>query len=295
MKENNKPIGIFDSGLGGLTVLKELKQKLPNEKFIYFGDTAHVPYGNKSPEIIKKYCLEITSFLLLKEIKILIVACNSASSVALKEIENLAKIPVINVVDPCVIQANKYTQSNNIAIIGTETTIQSKAYQHKLLKLNPKIKAHVKSCPLFVPLIEEGFSNSIIAEEVCKIYLKEISNPLIDTVILGCTHYPLMLKAINNAIASNIRIINSAQTVATYVFQYLDKNYLANSQQKKHKIKDQYYVSDTPQKFDELASIFLNTKTFSSVISFHLGKKSAPTPALTNCHAYYIVRIFSRV
>ena len=207
MKKNtiNQPIGIFDSGLGGLTVLKELKKQMPQEKFIYFGDTAHVPYGNKSPETIKKYCKEITNFLLTKNIKLIIVACNTASSTALKTIKKNAKTtPVIDVISASLQTIKTLQNIKKIGIIGTETTINSKSYYKQIKKENPKIEIISQACPLFVPIIEEGLFNHTIADKAAKMYLKKINNKQINALILGCTHYPIIKKTIKKNISNNI-------------------------------------------------------------------------------------------
>ncbi len=260
---NNKikpssPIGIFDSGLGGLTVLKKLKNALPNESFIYFGDTAHVPYGTKSPNSVFLYSDAITSFLLNLNVKLIIVACNTVSSVALTKLKNKHHIPIIDVLNPAVQHAGKISKSRNVGIIGTETTINSNSYKNTFSKLYPDIKTFEVSCPLFVPIIEEGWQNTKIAYDIAKIYLNKFKNTNIDTLILGCTHYPIMYKVIKSVLSKNISLVFSGEQVTNQTKYFLSDKSLFFHKNQKNKIK--YFVSDSPKKFDELASLFLGEK-----------------------------------
>ncbi len=258
MKNNlisTSPIGIFDSGLGGLTVLKNLKNALPNESFVYFGDTAHVPYGTKSPKSIFLYSDSITSFLLNLNVKLIIVACNTVSSVALTKLKKKYHIPIIDVLNPAVQHAGKISKSRNVGIIGTQTTISSNSYKNTFYKLYPDIKTFEVSCPLFVPIIEEGWQNTKIAYDIAKIYLNKFTNTNIDTLILGCTHYPIMHNVIKSILPKNISLVFSGEQVTNQAKNFLsDKSLLSNKNQKSE-IK--YFVSDAPKKFDELASLFL--------------------------------------
>ena len=258
MKKNNYAIGVFDSGLGGLTVLHELKQIMPYEKFIYFGDTAHIPYGNKSKSTIEKYCLDIINFLETKKIKLIIVACNTASSVALKKIKKHTKIPIIDVVSPCVLNAISKTKNNRIGIIGTETTISSKSYQKQIRTINKNIKIFSRSCPLFVPVIEEGETQQQFVIDIAKFYLNKFNKHNIDVLILGCTHYPMIKDIIKKTLNSNIRIIDSAISTAKHVNDYLDNK---NNKSDNNKIVyDEYYVSDKMVRFYDIANMFLKQK-----------------------------------
>ncbi|OQY09205.1 MAG: glutamate racemase [Fusobacteriia bacterium 4572_132] len=246
-------IGVFDSGLGGLTVVKEIMKLLPNEKIIYFGDTARVPYGSKSELVIKKYSLEITKFLKTKDIKILVVACNTATAMAIKKIREVVDIPVVGVIEPGSRRAVKTSENGNIGIIGTSGTINSNSYKKAIKKINQNINVLQKACPLFVPLIEEGMLNDFITEEIIKRYLMEFKEK-IDTLVLGCTHYPLIKKAIKKVLGNEIILIDSAEETAIEVREILySKRLLRNDKSE----KSEFYVSDAPQKFTEIGEIFL--------------------------------------
>ena len=259
MKENNKPIGIFDSGLGGLTVLKELKKILPNESFLYFGDIAHLPYGNKSKASIFEYSNTISQYLYSKRIKSLIIACNTASAIAYRKIKEIFPIPVFNVIDAPVEYAAQTTQTQCIGIIGTEVTINSKAYQKRIHRINKNIDIIVKPCPLFVPLVEEKLFKHNITYDIATHYLKEIVQSKVDTLILGCTHYPLLSPVIKKIIGDKIKIINSSSLTAQKIKTILlEKEQLA----KQNNIaRDIFYVSDKPKQFNDSAKIFLNNQS----------------------------------
>ena len=256
MKHNHKRIGVFDSGLGGLTVLKQLQSKMPREDFVYFGDTAHVPYGNKSVNTIIKYCKEIIQFLIKKNVKIIVVACNTASSVALQAIKSSTTIPIIDVINPAINEIKNMNNIKNIGIIGTETTIHSKTYQKKIKKINNNFTIYSQTCPLFVPIIEEGLYNHKIASLVAELYLQKMTRE-IDALILGCTHYPIMLQTIKKHINKKTHIIDSAQATARYVKKYINHHNLSNSQTGLRK-KNQYYVSDQVARFNEISNHFLD-------------------------------------
>jgi len=253
MNKNNLPIGVFDSGVGGLTVLQQLKKTLPNENFIYFGDTAHVPYGNKSQETIERYCLDIVSFLNNKNVKIIIIACNTASSIALNKIKRHIKTPILNVIDPCIEKAVNITQNQAIGILGTKTTIDSKAYEQKIKSINNNITIYNQECSLFVPIIEESLIHHPIAMEAVKLYLGLLPDT-IDTLILGCTHYPLIKNLIKNYISSNIKILDSSIIMSKHVKKFLTLNKLLNSCSDNPKIK--FYVSDDSVKFNKFMCRF---------------------------------------
>ena len=267
--QNNFPIGVFDSGLGGLIILKELQKILPNESFIYFGDTAHIPYGNKSQKSIQKYSKKIVQFLNSQKVKLIVVACNSASSVAIDIIKDCAKSPLIDVISPAVKKACETTKNNQIGIIGTDATISSGAYQNNIFKFNKKIKILTQSCPLLVPIIEEGLYKHEIGLQAINLYLNSLKQSEIDTLILGCTHYPIMAKSIQNYLApkisgllnykeNTIHIINSSAETATTVQEFLKNNKMENLNHNKK--EDEYYVSDKTIRFHTIANIFLNKK-----------------------------------
>ncbi len=249
------PLGIFDSGVGGLTVVKEILAQLPGEDFIYLGDTARYPYGPRSVEIIKKFALQNARFLMGFGIKVLIVACNTASSVALDEIKKWIKIPVIGVIEPGAQEAVKTTKNGKIGVIGTVGTISSGAYQRAIKKIAPEVEVFGKPCPLFVPLAEEGFTEGEIPEKVAEIYLAPLLEQGIDTLVLGCTHYPLLMNPIQKVAGPEVKIIDSAGAVVKTVKEFLAAENLLSPQAQG---KGRYFVTDSPKRFSEVGARFLN-------------------------------------
>ena len=256
MNETRQAIGIFDSGLGGLTVLKDLKAEIPNEKFIYFGDIGRLPYGNKSKKSIIKYSTQISQFLLSKNIKSLIVACNTASAIAYNQLNNLLDIPVFNVIDASVSEAIKCTKTKCITVIGTDATIYSHAYKNKIHEYDNNIKVIEKSCPLFVPIVEENLINNPFTYNIVEYYLYKVIQTETDTLILGCTHYPLLSKVLKKFLGHKIQIISSSRVSAKHVKKEMSKLQLLTKDKKS--VHDSFYVSDKPHKFNQLAKIFLN-------------------------------------
>ena len=255
--KNKLPIGIFDSGLGGLTVLKSLQKLLPNESFIYVGDTAHVPYGNKSQDAVIRYSREITKFLISNNVKLIIVACNTASSVAIRILQKEFMIPIIDVISPVqkLLDTGYYTTIKKIGIIGTYNTIQSKSYDRAINVNNRNISIVSKACPLFVPIIEEGFHNNAIAKSIAHEYLEYFNIEKIDLLILGCTHYPIMFQTIQSVLVNNIAIIDSALTTAKYVKYFLEKEKLDHSLDNNKTI--QIMVTDKAPHFKQFAQEIL--------------------------------------
>lgn len=250
-----RAIGVFDSGLGGLTVVKELRKLLPNEKIIYFGDTARVPYGSKSKKVILKYSKEITNFLITKNVKIIVIACNTATAMALEEIKEMLDIPVVGVIKPGSRRAAKTTTNNHIGVIGTTATIGSNSYYNEIKNINKNINLYQKACPLFVPLIEEGLLEDTVTYEMANRYLKDIKDK-IDTLVLGCTHYPLIKTVIKNIVGENIILIDSAEETAIEVRDILySKRLLRNDEGE----ESEFFVSDMPKKFEEIGKIFLGS------------------------------------
>ncbi len=250
----NKPIGVFDSGVGGLTAVKELMRLLPYESIVYFGDTARVPYGIKSKETVTKFSLENIVFLLKKNVKFVVVACNTASSLALPSLRRFIKVPFIGVISPGVKEAVSATRNKRIGVIATRSTIKSNAYVGEIKKIDARIKVFSKACPLFVPLAEEGWVNSRVTKEIARTYLKPLKQSGIDTLILGCTHYPLLKSTISHVLGKKIRLIDSARQVALEVRQELRAHGLAAT---KKRPTYRFYVSDEPTLFKELAQRFL--------------------------------------
>ena len=252
----SKPIGIFDSGLGGLTVLKELQKKLPDESYIYFGDLAHVPYGSKSPSLITNYSDKISEYLISLDVKLIVIACNSASSIAQDTLQKKYNIPFIGVINPSVTYGIESTKTNHVAIIGTEATIRSKAYSSCITRYNKNINFYEYSCPLLVPIIEEGWSDHHITDDIIEEYLTPIKkNNDIDTLILGCTHYPIVEKNINRFLGRNINVISCGPSIARNIQTYLYNNDLSATNDQSSKTT--FIVSDISDKFYSTASIFL--------------------------------------
>lgn len=258
MKNQTAPIGIFDSGIGGLTVAKAVMEKLPNEDIIYFGDTARVPYGIKSEATVREYALEITRFLLEQGVKMILIACNTVSASAKKEIEEMAgEIPVLDVITAGSEMAVSYSDHIQIAVIGTLATVSSGAYERAIHALDSKVKIRQKACPMLVPLAEEGWIDNEIAQKTIATYLSEFEDSGINSMILGCTHYPLFKKEIEAFLHDeNIQIIDSAESIADSASSKLAQLDLANLKGGRFTC----FVSDQPQRFQELAERFLGRK-----------------------------------
>lgn len=251
----DNPIGIFDSGIGGLTVVKQIFSYLPNENIVYFGDTARVPYGSKSNETVIEYSLQDADFLINKNVKLIVVACNTASSVALKELQNKYDIPVIGIIEPGAQYAMEQTKNGNIGIIGTRATIGNQAYSKALKKLDDSVSVFEKACPLLVPLVEEGWTDHEATKLIAKDYLSELKSHEIDTLILGCTHYPILKNVIQQAVGDNVYLVDSGKAAASLVEQYLVERNLKNYS---HSLgRSEIYVSDVLNKFQEVAEKFL--------------------------------------
>lgn len=245
-----KSIGIFDSGLGGLTVLKVLAKKFPHESFCYLGDIARLPYGNKSPETIKKYGLQILKFLKEQNVKALIIACNSASTVFLSENE-FDGIPLLNVIGPGAAAALKVSKDKKIAVLGTSATIRSHAYDQTLKALDPKAEVYEQACPLFVPLVEEGFVSDPITELVAERYLSKIKKEKIGTVILGCTHYPVLRDDLQKVLGKDVQLVESGEVLSEQLTQLFDQKVIPISQDKNRQIR--VCITDLTDHFESLA------------------------------------------
>ena len=251
----HEPIGVFDSGLGGLTVVKELIHHLPNEKIVYFGDTARVPYGTKSGETIIRYSREIVRALLKHKVKMVVVACNTASSLALDVLKKEFDLPVLGVIEPGARKAVEVTRNKKVGIIATSSTIKSGKYAKKIVQLNKKIVVFSQSCPLFVPLVEEGWYDHAVTYQVAQQYLGDMKKKKIDALILGCTHYPLLKGVLHNVMGPKVQLVDSAQEVALQVKELLIKN--RNLRTRLGPCQHLYIVSDEPKQFQRLAMRFL--------------------------------------
>jgi len=250
-----KAIGIFDSGVGGLTVLKEVVRSLPQEDTIYFGDTARVPYGTKSPETVIRYSRQIANYLLSRDIKLLVVACNTASAVALSQLQKELPIPVVGVIEPGARAACQVTRSGKVGVIGTAGTIGSSAYTKAIKRINPDIEVVTKACPLFVPLAEEGWVDNEVARLTAKIYLDELKAQKVDTLVLGCTHYPILKEVIAEVMGPEVTLVDSAEETASTVTQILREGSLLRPDGEKG--NHHYYVSDIPAGFIRVGNRFL--------------------------------------
>jgi glutamate racemase len=255
MNKEAKPIGIFDSGIGGLTVLKEICKKLPNEGTVYLGDTARVPYGIRSPETVTRYSFENTKFLFSKEVKMIVVACNTASSVSLEAIRDSVPVPFVGVIEPGAKAAVSATGNKKIGVIGTEATINSNSYARAITKIDNSIEVFCMACPLFVPLVEEGWTEGKIAEMIASEYLKEIKRKNIDTLVLGCTHYPLLKDILSEVMGESVSLIDSAIETAREIEKILGYFSLLNTSG--GNIIREFYVTDSPDKFKTIGERFL--------------------------------------
>jgi glutamate racemase len=254
---DNRPIGVFDSGLGGLTVLKEIRRLLPEESIIYFGDNGRTPYGTKSRETVIKYTGQDVAFLLSKNVKLLVVACNTVSALALSEVKQAIGIPVLEVIGPGSNSAVRKSRNGRIGVIGTPATIASGAYTRAILSRNPDVKIFTKACPLFVSLVEEGWWDNKIAEMVANEYLQELKKENIDTIVLGCTHYPLLSKTIGKVMGDDVVQVSSAEELALALKELLLRQNLSASAKA---AKYQYYTSDSVEKFKELGKLILEAE-----------------------------------
>ena len=254
-ENKQKPIGIFDSGIGGLTVVKRLASTLPIENIIYFGDTARVPYGSKSNSTVIEYSIQNTKLLLSKNVKAVIVACNTASSIAISELKKIFKIPIIGMIEPGAKMALQKTKNKKIGVIGTRATTGSLAYSSEIKRIDSSTNVVEKACPLFVPLAEEGWTDHKATHEIAEEYLKDLRVAGIDTLVLGCTHYPILTNTIQHVIGQNVSLIDSGVASAELIKAELQKlNLLTNSTEPGWQ---EFYVSDIQVKFKEIAELFL--------------------------------------
>ncbi|MFA5577728.1 MAG: glutamate racemase [Tissierellaceae bacterium] len=247
---DNRPIGVFDSGIGGLTVLKEIIEQLPGEDIVYFGDTARIPYGTRSKETVIKYVLESFEFLMSKDIKAIVIACNTASSLALEAARDRFDIPILGVVEPGARAAASCTRNNRIGVIGTEGTINSASYHKNIRGLLPSAEIISIACPLFVPIVEEGWENTDVAYITAQKYLLELKEHNVDTLVLGCTHYPVLRYTIGKVMGDKVNLVNPAYETAKLTKSTLKELNLLN--EKVDGGVYRYFVSDDPDKFKRI-------------------------------------------
>lgn len=255
---HKRPIGVFDSGIGGLTVARALFEILPEEDIIYLGDTARLPYGTKSKEAVILYSIECLKFLISKKVKMIVVACNTASSVAVPFLQKITKIPIIGVLIPGALSAVNESKNNRIGVIGTLGTIKSNSYVKAIHKFNKSSQVYSQHCSLFVQLAEDGWTDNVIAKLTAKEYLSKLKRENIDTLILGCTHYPILKETIHKVIGKKIKLIDSGEETAKVVKEILEKEQLLNKRNKKGEHK--FFVTDFPNNFHQIAERFLGKK-----------------------------------
>lgn len=256
--DRNAPVGVFDSGVGGLTVAREIMRQLPGERIIYFGDTARVPYGSKSKDTIVRYSRQIIRFLRTKGVKAIVIACNTASAYALETVSAESDIPIIGVIDAGARTAVSATRNGKIGVIGTEGTIGSGIYTEVMKKLRPDIEVVGKPCPLFVPLVEEGLLHDSVTDEIASRYLSVLKGKYIDTLVLGCTHYPLLRSTLQRLMGDEVTLVNPAYETALELRELLEKKGLSRgAAAPEDGEKYQFYVSDLAEKFTDFATSIL--------------------------------------
>jgi glutamate racemase len=256
-QERRRPIGVFDSGIGGLTVVRELFGQLPNEEIVYFGDTARVPYGTKSEETVQKFALQDAQFLVEQSVKLIVVACNTVSSNSMDLLHQHIDLPIEGVIEPGAQAAVEATRGGRVGIIGTDSTIFSRAYEKAIKAIDKKIQIFAGSCPLFVPLAEEGWTDDPVTAQVAERYLSPLRSCRIDTLVLGCTHYPLLKKMIQKTMGNGVTLIDSASATAACVKEILEREKLSRdlSSPPAH----HFFVTDMPRRFLEIGERFLES------------------------------------
>ena len=255
--KKSAPVGVFDSGVGGLTVAREIMRQLPNENIVYFGDTARVPYGSKSKDNIIRYSRQIINFLKTKNVKAIVIACNTASALALDVVREEIDIPIIGVVEPGARAALEVTQTKKIGVIGTEATIRSAMYEKIIQGHDSEATVIGKACPLFVPLVEEGFAKHKVTEEIIDYYLASLLETDIDSLILGCTHYPLLRSRIREYVGDRITLVNPAYETAMDLKKLLENSNMENTGEGQEHASYSFYVSDAADKFKQFANPIL--------------------------------------
>ena len=251
------PIGVFDSGVGGLTVAREIMRHLPNENIVYFGDTARVPYGSKSKETIIRYARQIIHFLQTQDVKAIVIACNTASALALEVVRGEFDLPILGVVEPGARAALAVTETGKVGVIGTEGTVRSAMYEKVIGEMDPNVEVVAKACPLFVPLVEEGFKKHHVTDEIIDFYLKSMKESDIDALILGCTHDPLLRSKIREYVGDKITLVNPAYETAMDLKLLLEEKELANEGNEEKRASYTFYVSDAADKFKQIANSIL--------------------------------------
>lgn len=261
-------IGVFDSGIGGLTAVKEIRKLLPQANLIYFGDTGRVPYGTRSVETIKKYAMQDARFLLSMGVDAILVACGTVSSIALELLCESFSVPIIGVVESAALTAAKATKNNRVGVIGTSATIRSGSFEKKLRSFSPELQIKAKACPLFVPIVENGLAGSEIASVTCKHYLEDFREFGVDTLILGCTHFPLLTDDISEYL-KGVTLINTGEEAAKLLYNSINKEVFSNGQKRGEAT---YFVSDDIESFTNSASLFLSESVLGCVKKIDIEK-----------------------
>ncbi len=254
---NNRPIGVFDSGVGGLTVYRAIKQRLPNERVIYLGDTARIPYGTRSPSTVRRYAHQDAAFLIKHDVKMMVVACNTISSVALESLTEKFPVPVLGVIEPGAKMAVKQTRNGRVGVIATEATVESCAYQKAIKKIAPEVEVFAQACPLFVSLAEEGWSEHEATRLVAKEYLEPLMASGIDTLVLGCTHYPILRRTIQSIVGTGVHLLDSGECAAAEVEQIISLDTEGLAADSLTRESDIFCVTDSGQRFCRIANLFL--------------------------------------
>lgn len=257
--DRTAPVGVFDSGVGGLTVAREIMRQIPNERIVYFGDTARVPYGSKSKETIIRYSRQIIRFLRTQDVKAIVIACNTASAYALETVAAESDIPVIGVINAGARTASSVTRNGKIGIIGTLGTVQSGIYKKVIQDIRPELEVTQKACPLFVPLVEEGLLHDSVTDEIASRYLSDLKSKYIDTLVLGCTHYPLLRSTLRRLMGEDVTLVNPAYETAIELKYLLQEHDMLRTEEEngENAEKYQFFVSDLAERFTTFASSIL--------------------------------------
>lgn len=266
MSHNTQPIGVFDSGIGGMTVVRALMERIPFEDIVYFGDTARTPYGIKSAETINHYAAEITKFLLNFNVKLLIIACNTMAAVAYETVKDMSPVPVLEVIDAGARMAAAATRKKHVGVIGTPATVNSNVYARAIHRHDPSIRVYSQACSLFVPLVEEGWLDHPVTRLTAQIYMKPVLAEHIDTLVLGCTHYPLIKPLLQEMMGEDVFLVDSAEAMADITAELLNRMDLENSQQTPPEYR--FYITDMPYRFQTIGERFLGR----SIANINLAK-----------------------
>lgn len=265
---SDAPIGIFDSGVGGLTVVRAIEQRLPNESLVYLGDTARIPYGVRSPATIERYALECASFVQARGVKAIVIACNTASALAANYLRSRFDLPITGVIRPGSRRAVEKTRNGHIGVIATEATVSSGAYERAMLAIRSGLEITSRACPLFVPLAEEGWQNHAVTRQVAEEYLAELKSSHVDTLVLGCTHYPILRPVIEQTMGDHISYVDSGEAVADQIARMLEECDLLRKDALPR--VEEFYVTDSAERFRRVAERFLG-RTLESVDTVKLG------------------------